>query len=63
MSASTRNWLVVAIVFVAALGSVLRLESAQKGKPAVQEWEYRIHEHIGSGMEDSAGTDGSLSPL
>ena len=41
MSNSTRNWLIVAIVFVAALGSVLQLESAEEAKrPAVQKWEY-----------------------
>ena len=42
MSASTRNWLVVAIVFVAALGSVLRLESVDElTAPAAQKWEYQ----------------------
>lgn len=41
MTNSTRNCLIVAIVFVAALGSVLRLESAEEGKKlAIQQWEY-----------------------
>ena len=41
MSSSTRNLLIVAIVFVGALGSVLRLNSAEKAPvPDVQKWEH-----------------------
>gem|GEM_PF-6314158 len=43
MSNSTRNWLIVAIIFVAALGTVLRLDSAEEpDQPAMRKWEYYV---------------------
>ena len=43
MTNSNRNWLIVAIVFVAAFGIVLRLESSEEAKKAAfQKWEYAV---------------------